>query len=55
MAEEKKDVHLVIQDKEVWRSAKAKCAMNDLDLSTATEMLWKLWVKDKIELPRKGK
>ena len=42
----KRDVHLVV-DANIFRLAKVECAKADVDLSRATEQLWKLWAQGK--------
>jgi len=47
--EAKRDVHLTI-DPAVFRLAKIECIKLDIDLSHATEQLWKLWVQGKVKV-----
>lgn len=44
--QEKRDVHLLV-DPAAFRLAKVECAKLDIDLSYATEQLWRLWASGK--------
>src|ERR1043166_1369134 len=49
--EEKRHVHLLV-DPAAYRLAKIECAKIDLDLSHATELIWKLWSQGKIQVKK---
>jgi hypothetical protein len=49
--EEKRHVHLLV-DPAIYRLAKIECAKIDLDLSHATEIIWKLWSEGKIKVKK---
>jgi phosphopantothenate synthetase len=46
MKSEKRNVHVMI-DPSVYRLAKVECAKIDVDLSYATEQLYRLWASGK--------
>ncbi len=48
---EKRNVHLMI-DPDVFRLAKVECAKIDVDLSAATEQLYRLWAKGKVQVTK---
>lgn len=50
---ERRSVHLMV-DPEAFRLAKIECAKIDLDLSHATEQLWKAWSEGKIKVRKEG-
>jgi hypothetical protein len=48
---EKRNVHLLI-DPAAHRAAKIECAKIDIDLSFATEQLYKLWAAGKVKVTK---
>jgi len=52
--EERRHVHLTV-DPIAYRLAKIECAKVDLDLSHATEQLWKLWASGKVPIKAEEK
>lgn len=47
--QEKRDLHLIVS-REALRKARIKCAEHELDLSTATNLLWELWFDGKVSI-----
>lgn len=45
----RRDVHLIV-DADVLRGAKIECAKAEIDLSRATEELWRLWAAGKVSI-----